>query len=235
MTTEGTARGCIADSAEIPPWVPQSVKQIALAFPVWKSRDGDPVGRRLLLDERMSGVWRELAKHTVKSLAYQSDWEKLEHWQLRQGDFSDQDRAFAAFFVRVVFRFCDGLPVRTRSDADADAKPYSIAGDTCWQEINSGLLLPELVSAYEAVKRDLAWKAEMRAGTLGNDATIVSRSAKLRADDRLRVGCRFIGGATSAIFGMSLVGQVKTIAEVIFQEQISERNVRNWVDDTSGG
>lgn len=231
MTTESAAHGRIADSAEIPPWVPQSVKQIALAFPVWKSRDGDPVGRRLLLDERMEGVWRELAKHPVGALTYQSDWEKLGHWQLEQGDVSDQDRAFAAFFVRVVFRFCDGLSVRTRSDAEADAKPYFIAVDTCQQEIGSGLLLPELASAYEAVQRDLAWKAQMRAGNLGNDASIVSRSAKLRADDRLRVGCRFIGGATRAIFGMSLVGQVKTIAEIIFQEQITERNVRNWVDD----
>jgi|GEM_PF-6963877 len=233
MTTESVARDCIADSAEIPPWVPQSVKQIALALPVWKSRDGDPLGRRLLLDERMEGVWRELAKHPVGALTYQSDWEKLGHWQLEQGDVSDQDRAFAAFFVRVVFRFCDGLPVRTRSDAEADAKPYSDAADICQQEIDSGLLLPELVRAYAAVQRDLAWKAQMRAGSLGNDATIVGRSAKLRADDRLRVGCRFIGNATRAIFGMSLIGQVRTIAEVVFENDLSERNVRNWVVDTS--
>lgn len=233
MTTESASLDRIADVDSIPSWVPQSVKRIAMVFPVWKSRSGDPIGQRLLLDERMEGVWRELAKHPVEALTYESDSEKLEHWELDGRSFSNQDRAFAAFFVRVLFRFCDGLPVRTRAEAEFDAKPYLTAVEICRWEISSGSLPPKLASAYEAVARDLDWKAQMRAGNLGNDSMIVSRSARLRADDRLRVGCRFVGNATRSLFGMSLVGQVTTIAEIIFNRKVNERNVRNWVEDTS--
>ncbi len=231
---------------EIPDWVPAAVKLIALALPIWKARksdepgrmlqDGDEVGRRLLLDVRMRGVWKELRKYEVECLNYENRSEMLESWGIDDQPFSLQDKAFAAIFVRLLLRFCDRPVVATQAFADDCAKPYFDAAELCRYELQHGLfphgaLEPsELERALEIVAKHLEDEGNVRKGNAGNKLHIVDRSAKRRGDDSFRVGCRIIGGATRALFGRPLYGTVATIGNVVFDTQkITEKSVQNWL------
>jgi len=231
----------IAQPHEIPDWVPSTVKSMALAFPFLKTQDGDPIGRRLLLNNEMKSVWDELKKHAVDKLEYEDDSEKLDTWEIDDRHVSLQDRAYAAFYIRIVTRFCLGFPARTQADADLLAKPWLDAAELCRREQRNGLFprgypagSGELEKALTIVEKHFEYQGRMRKGEIGNNIYIVNRSGKLRTDDNIRVGCRLIGRITQSIFGMSLVGTVTKIAEIIYQTELNPRNVRNWVEEVIG-
>lgn len=227
----------IARRDEIPPWVPWYVKEIALILPVWKSRvNGDPIGRRLLLDPRMEPVWTYLRKRKIEEecLTKYADLEMPETWGIDALSILPIDRACAAFYVRTLLKLLEVPPpnkVPTQSDRVQYSDPWMKAASLCrWAKKyeQKPQADPSLANALEIVANYLDIEGQLRLGT-NNEFSIV-RSAKERNKDNLRVGARIVSTAAYDIFGEHLYGTSATVTSVAFNEKVSAALVRDQIE-----
>lgn len=204
---------------------------------------------RLLTDQRMVAVWRELRRIKVRPAAISrlKPYQRLRTWEISDAGVSLNEQACAALFAFSAFNFSNSpRTIGTRSQAEALAALDFDAAEVCRRlACEAPPLSPErraLEVAAEFIKNHTRWKLEH---LLSSPYTIGDRSSRpdnndskgqklgpgARVEARGRV--RALAAETHAIFGQYLYGTVATVATVALQidPTISKQDVRNWCSD----
>ena len=138
-----------ADRPELS-WVPHAVTRVAPLLP-------GPT-QRLLLDDRMKTVWRELRRRAPEDVAGRLNEDERDHLHLLieaadvlEKDVSGPDKACVAFFISVAWIVWNpsGRHVWTKAQADQQASQWKIAADCCRRVADEPMFAKHRVAAAE--------------------------------------------------------------------------------------
>lgn len=219
----------MVDDAKIRSATPAAVVEMARVLPI-----GRDVAERLLSDDRMVGVWRELGRREPLPLAV-NDRYLLNHWDIDDRHVSPQDRACAALFAFVVIEFAQKRTIITSAHAQASVAMWGDVVKCCRS-------VPEHDTANNAdLARSLAVVAkyfEDRASVFDPKSPyFLSRSARERSDDETRARVRALGRMMHKIYGSFLYGTLATMATVALglEDEIARKSAENWCSDLLAG
>jgi hypothetical protein len=225
---------------DLPNWVPVAVRKVA------PNLDGSaPLKRRLLCDDRMKGVWRELRKRApcdrdeVGRRLKPHEQILMKYLGLLNEDVSPADQACAAFIISVTRTIWNpsGTLVWTKAVAKEDAARWEDAATLCrW--IASEPMFPQQHVAAKQMADFLQTHADSlkdpeRACLANLDPQQIEpfrldRSSRLRGDDKIRGYTRAIAADAHRIFGSYLYGTVATVVSVALQTEVTRKDVGNW-------
>jgi len=225
-----------ASQAEsIPDWVPESVRNMARAIEI-----GKRFGRRLLTDNRMKAVWRELqaqGKNLDKDkFARDRSLEHMEKWGLSTLGVSVADQACAAFYGYAVIEL--GVPkiAMTQSALSKIIEPWRSAAKLCrWLAADSPTGRPneDIEKALLTSAAYLDEGADFIENANRSKPYFLPRSTGKRGvgDDLTRGYVRALALGTRAIFGKFLYGTLATTASVALNKSIDRKTVEDWCSD----
>jgi hypothetical protein len=222
----------------VPDWVPDGVAKVAPFLP-------GPTPR-LLADNRMETVWRELRKRAPKDLDSKLTEDErddlhllMESADLLERDVLGPDKACVAFFMSIAWIVWNPSRrhVWTKAQADEQASQLENAANSCRWVAGEPMFAKHRDAAAE-----MATFFENRAVSLKNRGYLanldpqikpylLNRSSGSRGDDKIRGYTRAIAVVVRRIFGSFSYGTVATVATVALEEDVDQKSVENWCKD----
>jgi hypothetical protein len=217
----------------IPDWAPCAVVKVAPNLPEPNHN------RRLLCDDRMEAVWRELRKRAPPDLAsklQEHERRLMKLLGLLSKDVSVADQACAAFVISVARTIWNpgGRLVWTKAEAKKKALQLEEAAAWCRWFATDPMFAEDQVAAAKMV--DVIQKHAISMRERGHPANfdqqikpfVLERSSGLRGDDKIRGYTRAIAADARRLFGEVMYGTLATIMSVALQQDIDERRVQDW-------
>jgi hypothetical protein len=224
----------------IPNWVPDAVAKVAPFLP------GPTHTQRLLGDNRMNTVWRELRKRAPNDLGSKLTEDErddlhslMESADLLEQDVLGPDKACVAFFMSIAWIVWNPSErhVGTRAQADEQASQLETAADCCRWVAGEPMFAKHRVAAAEMATFFQNHAVSLKnQGYLANldpqiKPYVLNRSSGSRGDDKIRGYTRAIAVIVCRIFGSFSYGTVATVATVALEEDIDQKSVENWCKD----
>jgi hypothetical protein len=215
------ARDVAPGALVIPPWVPDAVSKAARALnpPAGKGDDNPiyEVLKRLLVDQRMRRVWRELTKQKKDSATTFVHSAKLT-W-----DFDNaadrQDTAIASLLYLAVNLAISDPTVMTRREVEVQRRRFL-------DKTAAAFVQGDVAAARDHEVKAADWAAAAATRT----RLVVERDT---GDSQARCFAILFADQCRRIFGSPLYGVTATVASVALGRKLTARAVRNWVQYNS--
>jgi hypothetical protein len=229
-----------------PKWLPPAVAREAERILDRKNPDAALV-HRLVTDERMKSVWREL----TKPKDFLARPQISEPWANMRGPLPDEDNALTLFFWCAYLFGRAGIIVGTAKEYDAMLATYRKQAE---QLRASALVLRDLHLVSGLADNFLQYgdiskqSADIHANQIEDAANfcdeIVEAIIELKAADPLIVDrdygnreargyVRLMSIEMHRLFGQLMAGTLATVASVALEIEIADKQVRNWAGPTN--
>lgn len=178
-------------------------------------------------DENARAILRRVATHPKMSIVW--DTLKKHRWDaLKERRVSDDElQHFMRCACRRALLYGTGFVPMTRKKRDARARQLSDAADLCRKTVpRSKRINPALGAAAPVMARHFDAMAQLLKEGV-QPPLLVENHIK---DDEARAFVQALSAETKDLFGEVLYGTVATVATVALDQEISERQVRNWWD-----
>ncbi len=228
------------NAEEIPDWVPEPVRIVALGLPL----KNDHLQRFLTRPEMLS-VWSTLLKQSVTQSNIRAADDESQLIYALEGppltSFTTQSQACAILFRKVQIttqRVFEGSPVApTRAFLREASKPYNdLSNGLEWLKGNSIFpIYPLEIDIMEAIEL-LSVYCKRKANFLMQDDSpyVLPKSSGDHEIDVIRSWTKGIAVTVKALWGGFMYGTLTKIMSVIFdipRDDALEKNVTNWCNE----